>query len=321
MIVNPKIKNMKKYFGCFILFLFACQATSRLSPNISETALLKRLEVLNGKIVKAAIKNDVAQHLSVFHQAPISMSEHQVSMQGVEHLQQYYQTIFERQNLSTYQRKTTKIYPIDSRIIEIGTFRKEGVMTANQTPFSHQGKYMNLWILDDSNQLKLAVETWNYDQPVEDVTSLLVDIPPAEQHGVFKTKRALTLAQTDAIKAAQVIMKRGVQRRDGPMRAALYHQDAVFMPHDEPMMIGGAQILEHLIDYNAGDVIIDNVEVGVNWSENLGDYILQSSNYYVEWRVDNYSGIGKGKGLRMWKKTADGSLKILVQIALRDHIE
>lgn len=288
--------------------------------NNLEITFLKQLEQLNQQIVQSAINKELAKRLTVFNQNPICMSEHQVSMQGISHLRQYYQTIFERQNLSKYIRKTTKIYLVKNRVIELGTFEKKGIYTSNQTTFDHRGKFLNVWIIDHSNQLKLAIETWNYDQPVKDIPSLLVDIPPAQNHGIFEIQQDLTPKQISAIKEIKVLMKKGVQERDGRLRATFYHEDAIFMPHNEPMMVGQAQILKHLIDYNSGNVVIDKVEVGVNWSENLGDYILQSSNYYVEWHVDDYKGIGKGKGLRLWRKTPNDKQKILVQIALSDYV-
>ncbi|MEM1123464.1 MAG: nuclear transport factor 2 family protein [Bacteroidota bacterium] len=289
--------------------------------NYSATNILKELEQHNQQIVQAALKKEVAQRISLFNQNPICMPEHQVSMQGVDHLQKYYQTIFERQNLSKYERKTAKIYIINNRVIELGNFIKVGVNNADRTNFSHQGKFFNVWTVDEVGQLELAVETWNYNQHIKDIPFLLVDIPTAKDHGIFEVQKYLNAQQIAAIKEIQIGMRAGVSKRDGKLRATFYHDDAIFMPHNEPMMIGKAQILEHLIAYNSGDVIINKVDVGVNWSENLGNYILQSSNYYVEWQVDDHQGIGKGKGMRIWRKTPNGKQKILVQIALSDYME
>lgn len=99
-----------------------------------ETTFLNQLNQLNQQITQSVINKEVAHRLDVFNKNPICMSEHQVSMQGIPHLKQYYQTIFNRQNLSKYERKTTKIYLVKNRIIELGTFEKQGIYVKNQTP-------------------------------------------------------------------------------------------------------------------------------------------------------------------------------------------
>ncbi len=290
------------------------------TPSSEKTTatISQQLEQANALITATELNNDLEKRLSVYNQNSICMPDHQASMQGITNLKLYHSSIFDRQNLSKYQRKTTKIIPVENRIIELGTYEKEGTSSLNQTPFLHKGKYFNVWTFDESGILKLAIETWNYDQAIEDINSILVRMPPAKQHGIFEIQKELSPQQSKQLSDLSTIMKNGVKKRDGTLRTTIYHDDAIFMPHDEPMMIGKKQILEHLIAYNSGNVSIDSIEAGSNWAENLGDYILQSSNYYVEWSVDSYSGIGKGKGLRLWRKTKEGNQKMLINIALRD---
>ena len=177
---------------------------------------------------------------------------------------------------------------------------------------------MNLWTANEQGELQLAIECWNYDQPVADIKSLLVDVPAAENNGDFEVESLLNDEQIKGLEKTKKLMSQGVNERDGRLRASIYHDDGVFMPHDSPMMIGKEKLLEHLMEYNSGNVKIDSLVGGSNWVENLDDYILESSFYYVEWSMDEYSGVGKGKGLRLWKRTADGEQKILLNIALRD---
>jgi len=305
------------YLSFLCLFLIACTTIPPASKN-TEPEIIKQLEQLNEIIVESALKNDLEKRLSIYNQDPICMPDHQVSMQGISHLKLYHKSIFEQQKLTAYEKKITKIYPIKNRIIEIGSFEKTGTRTSDQSTFLHQGKYLNVWTFDKNDQLKLAIETWNYDAPIEDLTSILVDVPAAENHGTFDIQKDLSSRQSMQLAEVKTIIKKGVKERDGNLRATIYHDDAIFMPHDEPMMIGKEQIIEHLIAYNSGNVTIDSIHGGTNWVENLGDFILESSNYYVEWHVENFSGIGKGKGIRLWKKTKEGKQKILLNIALRD---
>lgn len=306
-----------KYLHLLSFFLIACTSPSIIT-EASKAELTKQLEQLNEIIVESALENDVDKRLSVFNQNPICMPDHQVSMQGIATLTRYHQAIFERQSLSKYQRFITDIYPIKNRIIEMGTYEKVGINHSDQTPFSHKGKYLNVWVYTQNKQLALAVETWNYDHPIEDIESILVNLPPAEQHGTFGVQKELSSQQIEGLSVAKTIMRQGVNERDGTLRATIYHDDGVFLPHDEPMMIGNEEILEHLIAYNSGDATIDSLATGSNWAENLDDYILESSRYYVEWQSGVYSGIGKGKGLRLWRKTNNGEQKILLNIGMRD---
>jgi len=306
-----------KYLCLLSFFLVACTSPPSQAKH-SKTEIMKRLVKLNEIIVASTLKKDIDKRLSVFNENPICMSDHQVSMQGIRNLKQYHQSIFARQNLSEYKRTIAEVYLAKNRIIEIGNYKKVGITTANQTPFSHKGKYLNVWTFNQNNELELVIETWNYDHPIEDIKSILVDVPAAKHHGVLDVKNELTSLQLQQLSKTKMNMTKGVQERDGTRRASIYHDDGIFMPHDEPMMIGKRQILEHMIAYNSGNVSIDSLLGGSNWAENLDDFILESSNYYVEWSVENYSGIGRGKGLRLWKKTQDGVQKIVLNIALRD---
>ncbi len=306
-----------KYIYIFGFFFLACSNTSD-SFQLSVPEIEDQLKGLNAIIVDAALKKDVTKRLSVFNPNPICMADHQASMQGLANLKIYHQSIFERQKLSQYLRTTVKVYPLKERIIEVGTFVKSGIMEQDSSSFLHEGKYLNLWTITADGELQLAVETWNYDKGVEDINSILVNVPAAENHGLFEIESPLTPEQHEGLSKTKEIMSRGVNERDGALRATIYHDDGIFMPHDAPLMLGKEQILEHLLEYNSGNVSIDSLEAGSNWAENLDDFIVESSFYYVEWSVDEYSGIGKGKGLRLWKKTEEGGQKILVNIALRD---
>ncbi len=306
-----------KYFFLLSLFLIASQ-TAISQTQLSKSKIIERLNQENEFIVNAELNSDLEKRLSVFGDNPICMPDHQVSMMGDEDLEHYFGTIFERRTLSKYDRTISDIFLLQDRCIEIGTYEKSGIYNQNNTPFTHKGKYMNLWKIDVKGELKLDIECWNYDNAVELVDPLLVALPTSGESTSYEVESSLTDQQIDGMEDAKILMSKGVNERDGHIRASIYHDDGVFMPHDQPMMVGKEEILAHMIDYNSGNVTIDSLAGGSQWAENLGEYILESSFYYVEWSMDEYSGVGRGKGLRLWRRTEDGKQKILLNIALRD---
>jgi len=287
---------------------------------IQQPITIDKINNLNQILTSTEINKNIDGRMALYTKNPICMPDQQTSMQGFSSLKNYHQQVANRFKLQQFEKIIKEIFQLNGRIIEIGNFKRKGINTTTQKTFSQEGKYFNIWFLDKNQDLKLAVESWNYDHPIDDKTSLIYDVPKAKNNGLLDSQKPLTDNQQIEIEAIRTLMEKGVKTRDGELRAAIYSEDGIFMPHGEPMMVGKAQILAHLINYNRGEVIIDKVQVSTNWAEDLDDFILESYSYEVEWRFDTFAGVGQGKGLRLWKRLEDGTLKIYRLIALEDYI-
>lgn len=117
-------------------------------------------------------------------------------------------------------------------------------------------------------------------------------------------------------------MEKGVRNRDGILRSEFITHDAKFMPFAEPTVTGIDEIKPYLIAYSSrGEVTIDSISVYTYHYEYLNDYLLEYPKYKVKWSAPPSSGRTVGKGIRIWKRQEDKSLKIYREISTHNHIE
>ena len=55
--------------------------------------------------------------------------------------------------------------------------------------------------------------------------------------------------------------------------------------------------------------------------ETRGEYILEYDMFKVKWSVPNYSGRTEGKGIRIWKRQEDKSLRLYREIGTHNHLQ
>ena len=104
------------------------------------------------------------------------------------------------------------------------------------------------------------------------------------------------------------------------MRIDLYAEDAVFYPFADSAKAGQAVLTPYLKAYHQYDVLIDHIEILPYDYVDFGDYILEYSLFDVDWRFGEHSGTNQGKGIRLWKRQPDNSLKIYRHIGLHNDL-
>src|SRR5690606_17899859 len=98
--------------------------------------------------------------------------------------------------------------------------------------------------------------------------------------------------------------------------------DAKFMPFAAPIVSGIENLKPYFIEYTSrGNVNIDSLSLGILYYQYFDDYVLEYGTFKVKWSADNYSGRSAGKGMKLWKRQADKSLKILRHAGSHDHLE
>lgn len=112
-----------------------------------------------------------------------------------------------------------------------------------------------------------------------------------------------------------------VKAHDAPAKFARYAQDGVYMPFADTPKVGIDEIRAHLTAYTdqGRGVMFDSVRVWNEGFEVLHGYVVEYPKFEVRWRNGADSGVVSGGGLRLWRRDADCSLKLLRQIATHDH--
>jgi ketosteroid isomerase-like protein len=112
-----------------------------------------------------------------------------------------------------------------------------------------------------------------------------------------------------------------VRNHDTAAKVAKYAADAIYMPFADTPKIGIDEIRTHLTAYTdqGRGVTFESVRVWNEGFEALDGYVIEYPKFEVRWRNGADFGVVSGGGLRLWRREADGSLKLLRQIATHDH--
>lgn len=259
-------------------------------------------------LTQSEIKDDLKTFLSCYDEDAISMVEYQPTLRGIHEIELYYREIFKRQHIKSLQRTAEEFINLGSTIIEIGTFTKE-----YDTVPTWKGKYWYVWALKPDSSFKLKGEAFGYFHPVKEPKALTVDI---QQSGHPTQQVPLELRAYNALNENYVRLK------DGALRAEFYTNDARYMPSQEPTLTGMDEIKPYLMDYSKrGNINFDSLTVYTYDYEYFADYVLEYSMVKVKWSTAAASGRTEGKGIRLWKRQADKSLKIYRHIGTHNHLQ
>lgn len=303
------------YFALFLLGACAKGNTEEEAPFSTVNQQLLKLSELRTEAEK---NDDPESFLALYDENAISMPEYQPTLTGIREIGAYYKEIFQRQDIKTFQREAEEVINLGNTIIEIGTFRKEYSDSETDTLLMQNGKYWNVWNIQSDGSLKLKGEAFGFFHHVEDPEALTVAF---QNNGTDKPETYLNKKIPFELKAYNALMEKGVRTRNGVLRAEFFTDDAQFWPFAEPTVTGMEEIKPYLMAYSSrGEVTIDSIDCYTFHYEAFEDYVLEYAKFKVKWTVPDFSGRTEGKGIRIWKRQEDKSLKLYREIGMHDHL-
>ena len=279
-------------------------------PQAVPADLAEEIARHNAEMAAARAAGDVGRLLAHFAPDSVIMPEHQQRLFGHAQGEAYYRSLFSRLDITRYTAETRDILAVPGGALEWGTFTLGYAPMAGGPAQAADGKYMQLWRRQGDGTLKLKAEIWGFLAPLGEAAShWLVDAPaaaPSTTEGDSGLKAELeTLNAT----AAEAVIAHSTSRIDE------YAPDAVYLPYADRPQVGLAAIRAHLVPYiEAGrGATFDSVRIWNDGFEAIGGYVLEYSNFEVHWRAGDASGVTSGNGLRLLRREADCSLKLLRQ--------
>lgn len=292
-----------------------CKAAA---PRPVAAELAAEIQRRNNELSATWLSGDIDSRMAHYAADSVSGPDYQPRLYGPASIARYHQVLASRQRVGAYARRTTEILQLDDQsLLETGRFEITYAPAAGGASQSHQGRYANLWRRQSDGVLKLKAEVWGYFRRIDDPASY--SLGEAETPGraapagdpVIEAE----LARLNALDAA------AVKTHDAPAKFARYARDAVYMPFADTPKVGIDEIRTHLTAYTdrGRGVTFDSVRVWNEGFEVLDGYVVEYPKFEVRWRNGANSGVVSGGGLRLWRRDADCSLKMLRQIATHDH--
>jgi len=104
------------------------------------------------------------------------------------------------------------------------------------------------------------------------------------------------------------LMEATVSQHDAKIWSQFYSDDGILFSKGNPLNEGRKAIDEYL----------EKLDIRNDRIDNLGGYVIEYASHIANWRSGEYSGIGLGKDLRIWRREKNGFLKIFRHIGMYD---
>lgn len=280
-----------------------------------------KLEAVNRQFADAVLSEDINKLMRFYASDAVSMPEYQPMLKGNDAIRKYSQEIFNRQKIKSFDKKISEVIDLEKYVAEIGSFTKEFTVSSGEPPLKHNGKYLNIWKVQPDGTWQLKAESFGYFENIKNPAALFVKITekPTENNSTQSPNDNKNISLE--LHALNALMEEAVRNRDGNLRADFFSQDAVFMPFADSPKTGIKEIREHLIAYNSGNVIIDSINIYSDYAEVAGAYVIEYPKFDVKWHTPEVAGTGQGKGIRIWRREPDCSLRLYREIGLHDYLE
>jgi ketosteroid isomerase-like protein len=309
-----------KAYCIFILLLFfiACSPEKVDDDTNLRQSTEQQLRDLSQQLHEAEISDDLSAYLKHYDEHAISMPEYQLTLKGVDEIRMYYNEIFKRQNIQSFQCVADEFIHMNNTIVEIGTFKKEYRNDSNtDSLITLNGKYWHIWEAQ-GGVFKLYGEAFGYFNPVAHPEALIVELKTEQPN------ESDILSQKEIpfeLRAYNALMEKGVRTRDGILRSSFFTDDARVFPFADSTVSGIENIKPYLIAYSSrGTVTIDSIMCYTYDFKYSDNYLLEYDMFKVKWRVPDFSGKTEGKGIRIWKRQDDNSLKLYREIGTHNHL-
>ncbi|MET0463646.1 MAG: hypothetical protein ABW007_10845 [Chitinophagaceae bacterium] len=294
-------------FGCCVLLAMA----SGIRCNSKALSLKQQIEQLNAKRAAALAGKDLPLLMSLYNKEAVCMPEYHATLFDRSAIEQYFKQWMSSVKSSAFRSQTAELLEQGSDLLETGTFTDTLIRTINDT-LIYAGKYFRHWKLNSGKEPEIYAEIWGgrfwFDRAKFPFAGNgdPVSIKPYNT-GSDEEKQVISRNQ---------LLGNLVRQRKGGEHAALFANDAVYMPYYTPALKGMDDIREYFIDHEKpGDVTIDSISLVTGRVTVINDLIMEHGFYGVKWTTpDRSSGVVTGKSLNLWKKMPDGKLMMYRQM-------
>lgn len=245
------------------------------------------------------------------------MTETQKTMIGKDNALCYYKSFLQRFSVMQYTRQEFEILDLGIRVIESGGFKEKLKLKSTGKEYEINGKYLNIWEQQPDGGLVLITETWNYNHRVEIADQLFFPEVPTvnvamQSHLPVKDNITFELA------ALNTFQEKVITEHDAKCWSQFYADDYILFRIGNPLYRGRKQIDSFLEAHVKELPVFEKLAIRNDRVDNLGEYVIEWASHIAVVRNGDWSGVGTGKDIRIWRREKDGALKIIRGIGTYD---
>lgn len=238
------------------------------------------------------------------------------SLAGAENLRDYFAHFSRTFAVESYSRSPLERLDLGSRKVEHGVFHLTLVERASGNRHELAGKYQDMWVATPRG-LRLSHLAWNFDRwpPIADALRFRSEsgrILSYEPHLPVDSDLSLE------INALAKFHEDAVREHDVALWTLLYAEDAILFANNGPLAQGRSAIRAYFDTHVPDLPIFEKLDLRTYRIDDLGDYVVEFAGHIAIWRNGASSGVGTGKGTRIWHRSPSGQLKIIRSIGMYD---
>jgi ketosteroid isomerase-like protein len=304
----------------FSIFVFACmnsvivRAQTETKTDDKTIAYLKQFRT---DYIKSMLEKKPALLQSYYTDNIRLMVEFQRTVFGKNNILMYQEAFLTGFDPKSYSKKEFEILDLGTMVVEHGLFTMKATSKKSGKEYELKGKYQNIWEKGPNGKLMLITEGWNYDHPLDIGDQLrfqqvpVVDIA-LHPHLPINNHISFELAALNRLQEVTI------SQHDAKIWSQFYADDGIIFAQRHPFYAGRQAIDEYLEQHVRELPVFEKLDIRNDRIDVSGNYVIEYASHIANWRSGEYSGIGLGKDLRIWRREKDGSLKIFRHIGMYD---
>lgn len=245
------------------------------------------------------------------------MPEFQKTIMGKSNALLYHKAFSTRFDIQEYSREEIEMLDLGSRVVEIGMFTMKMKLKSTGKEHELKGKYQNIWKELENGKLALITEAWNYNHQLEIEEQLRFEEVP-EVDVALQAHLPINSNISFELEALNRLMEATVTQHDAKIWSQFYTEDGMFLYSRHPIYEGRKALDEFLENHVKELPVFEKLDIRNDQIDNLEDYVIEYASHIANWRGSEYSDVGLGKDLRIWRREKDRSLKIFRHIGMYD---
>lgn len=151
---------MKKLL--FVLMMLIITSSVLYSQDDSD--LKAKFNAMNKEFAEMMVAGDHQGMIKWYADDIISMPSYQPMLRGIDAVKKAGE-MQEKAGMkaTAFTLETTDVIEAGNYVVEIGTYTVTMEIPGMDMPWSDEGKYMNVWVVQDDGSYKMKADTWNTD--------------------------------------------------------------------------------------------------------------------------------------------------------------
>lgn len=245
------------------------------------------------------------------------MPEYQRTVWTKLNAEAYYKAFTGRFKVTAYKRDVIEVMDMGRMLIELGTLSELLQQKENGKIDSIRGKYVDIWKRDDNGRLMLVTQAWNYSHQVTIADKMIFpDVPAVVM--AYQGHVAVNDPLSFEIAAYNGLQERVITEHNAKLWGMFYSDDYMLFYSGHPVYKGRNELEAYLADHVKHLPVFEKLDIRTDRIEDLGGYVIEYASHIAIVRDGDWSGVGTGKNIRVWRREENGALRICRGVAMYD---